>query len=87
MGLWMPELVLYGIRELAEQHYEPLESRASTSSTNESGEHWIGLILTGALAHPIQDPKMLMKRIPKQTLKFIIEARTPFCPVPANSVM
>ena len=22
--LWMPELVLYGIRELAEQHYEPL---------------------------------------------------------------
>ena len=24
-GLWMPELVLYGIRELAEQHYEGLD--------------------------------------------------------------
>ena len=24
-GLWMPELVLYGIRELAEQHYDPLD--------------------------------------------------------------
>ena len=24
-GLWMPELVLYGIRELAEHHYEPLD--------------------------------------------------------------
>ena len=24
-GLWMPELVLYGIRELVEPHYEPLD--------------------------------------------------------------
>ena len=24
-GLWMPELVLYGIRELAQQHYEALD--------------------------------------------------------------
>ena len=23
--LWMPELVLYGIREQAEQHYDPLD--------------------------------------------------------------
>ena len=22
---WMPELVLYGIRELAKQHYDPLD--------------------------------------------------------------
>ena len=45
----------------------------------------LDLIFT--LPHPIQDPKMFMKRIPKFTLKLIIEARTPFCPVPANSVM
>ena len=25
MGFWMPELVLYGIIELAEQHYETLD--------------------------------------------------------------
>ena len=24
-GIWMPELVLYGIIELAEQHYDPLD--------------------------------------------------------------
>ena len=40
-GFGCDELVLYGIRELAEQHSRPMRAEPRHSSTNESGEHWI----------------------------------------------
>ena len=39
LGLWMPELVLYGVRELALNSSRPMRVMHRGSSTNESGEH------------------------------------------------
>ena len=64
-GFGCLELVLYGIRVLAEQHYEPfrpMRAKHCWPSTNKTGEHWP--VLPGCLVVG-EGPAQIIK-IPNQ---------------------